>query len=119
MRSNNILNYIISKIEVENTINIDILGKIIESNILDLKDIRVLFLKIRRDIKKYNTIIEYASKENNYSKKKILESLGNPMIYEWKYNNNLIGGLRIKKGWEIIDTSIEQQLNKIRDKNYE
>jgi F0F1-type ATP synthase delta subunit len=115
MKSNNILNYIILKIETENTINIGVLEKVIESNILDLKDIKTLFSKLKKDIKKYNVIIESASKENDYNKKRILESLGNPIIYEWKYNHNLIGGLRIKKDWEIIDTSIERQLNKIGD----
>ena len=111
MKDKKIVNIIINKIENKGNININLLKNIIKSKILSTKQLDILYKNLINKIKKDEVIIEYSS--DSINKENILKDLGNPTVYKFVKNSKLIGGLRIKKEWNINDISIKERLDKI------
>jgi hypothetical protein len=115
MKDKKIINIILSHIENKGNIDLEVLIKIINSKSISYSQMNLLYKNIINKIKKDELIIEYSSE--SIDKKAILKEFNNPTVYNFIKNTSLIGGLKIKKDWSIIDTSIKEKLNKINTIN--
>lgn len=115
MRNKQIINTILKEIIDDNRLNIQMLNSIYKSNILNIKQKKLLITKIKKEIKRMDSIIEYSNTLSNENKKLILKNLNNPNIYKFIQNNSLISGIYVKKNWEIYDLSMLGLIEKIKN----
>ena len=115
MKNKKIINNIIDKIINKNKLNIPLLENILKGNLLNIKQKRTLILIIKREIKRINVIIEYPNYISKNTKDLLISKLENPNIYKFIQNNDLLGGINIKKDWEIYNLSLLGILEKMKN----
>ena len=115
MKNKKVINNITNKIINKNKLNISLLENILKGDLLNIKQKRMLLLIIKREIKRINVIIEYPDYISKNTKDLLLSKLGNPNIYKFIKNDSLLGGINIKKNWEIYNLSLLGILEKIKN----
>jgi F0F1-type ATP synthase delta subunit len=114
MKEDKIIKIIFKNTEKDH-FDLNLISKIINSNLLTRKELLMFYKKLYPKIKENEVILESSTKIKNL--KEILNILDNPKIYKIVLNPDLIAGIRIKSGWNIIDTSIKNKLEKIKSIN--
>ncbi len=112
MKNDKIIDIVINSIVSENNVDLELLSKIIEKRILQRNSSKKLYNKIYSIIKEKEVIIEYP--QDSIEKKDILSIMNNPNIYRFSQNKNLIGGIKIKENWNIFNSSVSNNLEKIK-----
>lgn len=113
MKRNKKIKIIIDNVIVGNKLDLYLLSKIVEKNLLDRKELKKLLRQLKYNIKKLSVKIEYAGYISKETSDDIIKKLDNPTIFEFIENKKLIGGIKVKEDWNIIDTSINYKLQKI------
>ena len=115
MKNKKIVDKIKNVIIVGNKLDLKSLNSIFQTDILNLKQKKLLVSKIKREIRRIDVLIEHPSFISRESKNLILEILGNPNVYTFIENDDLLSGVNIKKEWEVYDLSILGMINKIKN----
>jgi F-type H+-transporting ATPase subunit delta len=72
---------------------------------------------IRLEVEKHHAVIESAAALDDGTKKQLLANLqskyGNDLTTEFKVSPELLGGLRIKIGSDVFDSSVRERLNRL------
>ena len=72
---------------------------------------------IRLEIEKHHAVIESASTLDDGTKKQLLKNLkakyGSDLTTEFSVSPELLGGLRIKIGSDVFDSSVRERLNRL------
>ena len=114
MKEDKIIKIVFKNIEKDN-FDLDLISNIINSNLLNRKQLLMFYKKLYPKIKENEVILESSVKIRNLQN--ILNTLGDPKIYKIVLNPDLIAGIKLKNGWNIIDTSIKNKLEKIKSIN--
>ena len=72
---------------------------------------------IRLEIEKHHAVIECASKLDDATKKQLVANLkakyGKDTTTEFKVTPELLGGVRVKIGSDVFDSSVRERLNRL------
>ena len=72
---------------------------------------------LRLEIEKHHAVIESAAALDDATQKQLLTNLrakyGNDLTSEFKISPDLLGGLRIKIGSDVFDSSVRERLNRL------
>lgn len=74
---------------------------------------------VRLEVEKRHAVIESAAALDQATSKQLLDNLrakyGNDLTTEFKVSPELLGGLRIKIGSDVFDSSIRERLNRLEN----
>jgi F-type H+-transporting ATPase subunit delta len=72
---------------------------------------------LRLEIEKHHAVVESAAALDDKTQKQLLKNLcakyGNDLTSEFKVSPDLLGGLRIKIGSDVFDSSVRERLNRL------
>ncbi len=114
MKGNKKIKIIIDNVIVGNKLDLNLLSKIVEKKLLERKELKKLLRQLKYNIKKLSVRIEYAGYISKETSEEILKKLDKPTVFEFIENKKLIGGIKLKEDWNIIDSSINYKLQKIQ-----
>ncbi len=115
MKNKKIIDKIKNAIIVGNKLDLKSLNSLLQTDILNFKQKKLLVSKIKREIKRIDVLIDHPSFISRETKNLILKILGNPNIYSFTENDDLLSGVNIKKEWEVYDLSILGMINKMKN----